>query len=134
MRQNGSTGRPRSSSCRISRCIAVVVSANFSWAMVSSAWGSARINESAKHRPRVALSCASGTSQLQPRLADLVQWIHRDPLMTAAPSDVAIIDRVGTCRPSSAWQVGQRRDSNGAKLSHTGQANARTASIVARAL
>ena len=39
--------------------------------------------------------------------------------------------RPGTYNPSSAKQFGQRRDSNGTKARQTGQANARTDSIVA---
>ena len=35
-------------------------------AIVSSASGSRRISESARHRPRCSASCSSGTSQLQP--------------------------------------------------------------------
>jgi hypothetical protein len=46
--------------------------------------------------------------------------------MTAPPDEVATIVLVGICNPNSARQFEHRRDSNGAKLQHTGQANART--------
>jgi hypothetical protein len=51
--------------------------------------------------------------------------------MTAVPDEVATMARLGRCNPSSAEQFRQRRDSNGAKPRQTGQANARTDSIVA---
>ena len=68
---------------------------------------------------------------MQPRLAPFVHAIQIWPSITAAPDEVATIVRLGTCNPNSAKQFGQRRDSNGTKLRQTGQANARTDSIVA---
>ena len=68
---------------------------------------------------------------MQPRLAPFVHAIQIWPSITAAPDEVATIVRLGTCNPNSAKQFGQRRDSNGTKLWQTGQANARTDSIVA---
>jgi hypothetical protein len=68
---------------------------------------------------------------LQLRLAAFVLEIQICPSITAVPDEVATMVRLGMCNPSSAKQFGQRRDSNGAKPRQTGQANARTDSIVA---
>lgn len=64
---------------------------------------------------------------MQPRLAALVHAIQASPSMTAMPEDVDTRLRLGRCNPSSAEQVGQCRDSNGAKPPQTGQTKARTA-------
>lgn len=68
---------------------------------------------------------------MQPRLVALAHVTQTRPSTTAVPDDVATIAPLGTCNPSSVEQLGHCRDSNGAKLRQTGQANARTDSIVA---
>ena len=68
---------------------------------------------------------------MQPRLAAFVHAIQTWPSITAVPDGVATMAWLGTCNPSPDEQFGQRRDSNGTKLEQTGQANARTDSIVA---